>query len=58
MILLYYYEKHPSYRLETNLKTGAILDSNKFSNIGVPGGSRTPATAVGEKGVVSMGREW
>ena len=39
-------QENPSYRLKTSLKTGAILGNNKFPNIGVPKGSRTPVAAV------------
>ncbi len=41
-----YHQERPSYWLKTNLKTGAILDNNKFYNDGVPKGSRTSVNAV------------
>ena len=40
------YGEKLSYRLKTTLKTDAILDTNNFSNISVPKGTRTPVTAV------------
>ncbi len=38
--------RKPTYRLKTMLKAQEILDTNNFSNISVPRGSRTPVAAV------------